>query len=136
MSILAAGNAIIWLLILSIGETNFGLVDVFGHQLCWTLLSFYSCYMMYDCMVSASLNEGSGIPANSISFGKMAIYLSIIGNTALLLVDLVFNFAYDKETSTDSLYFLWRWIFSFVTFASSFAILFCLMLVVLAPDRS
>lgn len=135
MSILAFGNALIWLLILSVG-TNAASVEVFGEELCWTMLTYYACYMMYDCMVSASLNEGSGIPATAIKLGKFAILLSIVGNTALLLNDIVFNFAYDKETSNASYYFLWRWIFSFVAIASTFAILFCLMLIVLAPDRS
>jgi len=73
---------------------------VFGHQLCWSLLAYYACYTMYDAYVSISLREDNSILRNpsSKSLMKVAIGTQVLANTALLLVDIIFNFAYAEES--------------------------------------
>jgi len=63
---------LVWLLILSVGN-NPGLVDLFGHQLSWSLIAFYASYTMYDAYVSISLREDTSIINNGYSAGAMKV---------------------------------------------------------------
>jgi len=136
MGIVAIFNAAIWILILSVGN-DLNLVDLFGHQLCWSVLSYYACYMMYDAYISVSLREDKSIVNNghSAKAMKAAIGLSIIANTGLLMVDVVFNFAYSEETNP-TYYYLWKWIFALMSYASSIFICAVMFFIVMSKDRS
>jgi hypothetical protein len=133
---LAAGNAIVWILILSVGNKQ-NLVGLFGHQLCWSLLAYYACYTMYDAYVSVTLREDKSIINNGFSAKamKVAIGTSITAQTGLLLVDIIFNFAYSEETAP-TYYYLWAWMFSLVLYMSSTALITIMFFIVFGPDRA
>lgn len=54
MGVISVAIAAIWTLILSVGNKT-TLVDLFGHQLCWSLVAYYASYSMYDAYVAMSL---------------------------------------------------------------------------------
>jgi len=92
---------------------------------------------MYDAYVSVSLREDKSIINNGFSAKAMkaAIATSIIANTGLLLVDIIFNFAYSEEESP-TYYYLWAWMFSLVLYMSSTAIITIMFFIVFGPDRA
>lgn len=92
---------------------------------------------MYDAYVSISLREDKSIINNGFSAKamKVAIVTNIFANTGLLLVDIVFNFAYSEENSP-TYYYLWSWIFSLFLYVSSVAVITIMFFIVFGPDRS